>query len=298
MLRALSGDVPMQRETKVEVIPAQRRRRLVAPRVKRSDERLDGISVNVPATPKDDVVRFTRWVIATAVAVACLASVTTAQTKECAATVFVLQDLEKGVSVTSPDNRYRVTLSVRSEDDDFGQLRVYAGDDMRGSYELHDLSGGIFIKWSPDSRAFYLMWSNGGAIGGYEVRAFRITGGQVTETVITKKAEDEFERKHPCPDRGHNVYAVRWLNGSEELLLAMQVYPTSDCGKELGLYGGYLVGATDGTILRRYSERQLKSIWPVGCPSDIYPTGLWGSDDLKKAQESLKALQAKKVPKR
>ena len=76
------------------------------------------------------------------------------------------------------------------------------------------------------------------------------------------------------------------------------VYPTSDCGKELGLYGGYLVRATDGTILRRYSERQLKSIWPVGCPSDIYPTGLWGSDDLKKAQEALKARQAKKVPKR
>ena len=70
------------------------------------------------------------------------------------------------------------------------------------------------------------------------------------------------------------------------MLLAMQVYPPSDCGKELGLYGGYLVSATDGTILRRsQSERQLKSIWPVGCPSDIYPTGFWGSDDLKKAQE-------------
>jgi hypothetical protein len=88
------------------------------------------------------------------------------------------------------------------------------------------------------------MWSNGGAIGGYEVRAFRIVGGQVTELVITKKAEDEFERKHPCPDRGHNIYAVRWLKGSEELLLAMQVYPTSDCGKELGLDG--LPGQCDG----------------------------------------------------
>ena len=54
----------------------------------------------------------------------CLAGITRAQTKECAATVFVLQDLEKGVSVTSPDGRYRVALNVRSEDDESGQLRV------------------------------------------------------------------------------------------------------------------------------------------------------------------------------
>jgi hypothetical protein len=235
------------------------------------------------------------WGIAAAVAMTCLAGITRAQTKECAATVFVLQDLEKGVSVTSPDGRYRVALNVRSENDESGQLRVYAGNNTLGSYELHDLSGGIFVNWSPDSRAFYFMWSNGGAIGGYEVRAFRIIDGGAREVVITKKAEDEFERKHPCPDRGHNVYAVRWLKGSEELLLAMQVYPTGDCGKELGLYGGYLVNATDGTILRRYSERQLRTVWPAGCPSDIYPTGLWGSDDLKKAQE---ALKSKKVPKR
>jgi hypothetical protein len=233
--------------------------------------------------------------IAAAVAMTCLGGITTAQTTNCAATVFVLQDLEKGVSVTSPDGRYRVALNVRSEDDEFGQLRVYAGNNVLGSYELRDLSAGIFVNWSPDSRAFYFMWSNGGAIGGYEVRAFRISDGSATEVVIATKAEDEFERKHPCPDRGHNVYAVRWLKGSEELLLAMQVYPTSDCGKELGLYGGYLVNATDGTILRRYSERQLKAVWPIGCPSDIYPTGLWGSDDPKKAHE---ALKSKKVPKR
>lgn len=262
---------------------------------RRAAGNLETKAKSVFAVSQRVVLRRVCWGIAAAVAVTCLGGITTAQTTNCAATVFVLQDLEKGVSVTSPDGRYRVVLNVRSEDDESGQLRVYAGNNTLGSYALHDLSGGIFVNWSPDSRAFYFMWSNGGAIGGYEVRAFRIIEGGVTEVAIAKKAEDEFERKHPCPDRGHNVYAVRWLKGSEELLLAMQVYPTSDCGRELGLYGGYLVNATDGTILRRYSERQLKAVWPVGCPSDIYPTGLWGSDDLKKPQE---ALKSKKVPKR
>ena len=69
------------------------------------------------------------------------------------------------------------------------------------------------------------------------------------------------------------------------MLLGLQVYPTSDCGEEAGLYGGYLVSATDGTIIRRYSEPGLISVWPPRCPSDIYPTGLWGSEDLKKARD-------------
>jgi hypothetical protein len=46
-------------------------------------------------------------------------------------------------------------------------------------------------------------------------------------------------------------------------------------------------------ILRRYSEQQLKIIWPAGCPSDIHPTGLWGSDDLRKAQEQLKTRRTR-----
>ena len=46
-------------------------------------------------------------------------------------------------------------------------------------------------------------------------------------------------------------------------------------------------------ILRRYSEHQLKITWPPGCPSDIYPTGLWGSDDLRKAQEELKTRRTR-----
>jgi hypothetical protein len=184
------------------------------------------------------------------------------QTNPCAAAVFVLQDLVKDPAVASPDGRYRVVLSA-------DVMRVYAAEELRGTFQLRDLSGSIFVKWSPDSQAFYVMWSNGGAVGAYAVRAFRVIGTQVEELLLTRLVEREFERHHPCAGRGHNVYSVRWLKNSEKLLLALQVYPTSDCGKEAGLYRGYLVRAADGMILRRYSERQLKAIWPAGCPSDI-----------------------------
>ena len=213
------------------------------------------------------------WAGAIATGLFCAIGFVKAQTNPCAATVFALQDLEKNPAVPSPDGRYRVVLGARSENDSADLIRVYAGEELRGTFPLRDLSGSIFVKWSPDSQAFYVMWSNGGAIGAYKVRAFRVVGAQAQELPLTRLAEREFEGKHPC-DRGHNVYSLQWLKNSEQLLLALQVYPTSDCGKELGLYRGYLVRAAEGSILRRYSEQQLKIAWPAGCPSDIYPTGL------------------------
>jgi hypothetical protein len=203
---------------------------------------------------------------------------------DCEADVFVLQDLEKQPRVASPDGRYGIVLAVASENDDHGQIRILENARLLATYPLNDLSAGVFVKWSDDSRAVYVDWSDGGMIGGYHLRAFRIDDGVVRELPLSTPAETEFERKYPCKTRGHNVYAVRWLNGSQEMLLALEVYPTSDCGKNLGLFRGSRVRSIDGAILERYSERRLKSLTPPGCPSAIYPTGLWGSDDLAKAK--------------
>ncbi len=229
--------------------------------------------------------------LVTVLALLCIGMSIRAQTPPCEAAVFVLQDLEKRPAVASPDGHYRVVLGIRSEDDDHGWMRVYKGSKLLRTFQLRNLSAGVFVKWAPDSRAFYFMWSNGGMIGGYSVRAFRVAHGQVEEVPLTRTAERDFERRHPCKARGYNVYAVRWLQGSGQMLLGLQVYPTSDCGKEMGLYRGYLVHFPDGAILRRYSEQQLKAIWPDGCPSAIYPTGLWGANELEQAK---KAVQQQK----
>lgn len=157
-----------------------------------------------------------RLVSAVAITLIYTVGATKAQSKQCGAVVFVLQDLEREASIPSPNAEYRVVLGVHSEDEDHGWIRVYAGAELRGAYELHDLSGGIFVNWSSDSRAFYVMWSNGGRIGGYGVRGFQVGGVRATEVPLTMASEHEFDRTHPCPDRGHNVYAVRWFKGSEE----------------------------------------------------------------------------------
>ncbi|MFI5111131.1 MAG: hypothetical protein ACHP78_20100 [Terriglobales bacterium] len=210
-----------------------------------------------------------------------------AQQSSCEAEVFVIGSLEKKPAVASPDGRYRVVL-VGQEDAEDGGLQVFRGGKLLSAFRLQDLSGGIFVKWAPDSRAFYFMWSNGGTIGGYSVRVFRVADDRVAEVLVTAHAERDFARRYYCKSRGNNVFAIQWLNGSGRLLIATQVYPTSDCGKDMGLYRGYEVRTDDGSILHRYSEKELRSVWPDGCPSRIWPTGLWGDAELQQAKQELK----------
>jgi len=205
----------------------------------------------------------------------------------CQAEVFVLQTLERTPVVGSPDGHYRVTLFGNEEKAD-GILRVFRSGEPIREFPLRHLSGGIFVKWAPDSRAFYFMWSDGGVIGNYSVRVFQVAGNTVNEVPATEQAARDFARSHYCKARGNNMFAIRWLNGSNTLLVATQVYPTGDCGKDLGLFGGYEVRIDDGLIVRSYTEKQLKSLWPDGCPSRIWPTGLWGDAELQRAKQELK----------
>jgi hypothetical protein len=208
----------------------------------------------------------------------------------CRAEVFVPQSLKGRPSVGSPDRQFRAVLGDyrESKDSESGVLRVFHGKNLLGRFELQELSAGVFVKWSPDSHAFYVIWSNGGMIGGYEVRVFRVSSNEVREMFPIKIAEHEFRSKHDCETRGVNFFAIQWMGASERLKIAIQVYPTSDCGKQSGFTRGYVVRLDDGAILDRFSqettEKEMKQ-----CPTLIWPTGFWNEDDLQKAKASVAA---------
>ncbi len=208
----------------------------------------------------------------------------------CRAEVFVPQSLKGRPSVSSPDRQFRAVLGDYREgkDSESGALRVFQGKNLIGHFELHELSAGVFVKWSPDSRAFYVMWSNGGMIGGYEVRVFRVSSNEVREIFPIKIAENEFRSKHDCETRGLNFFAIQWMGDSERLKIAIQVYPTSDCGKQSGFTRGYEVRLDDGAILGRSSQEATEKEMQQ-CPTLIWPTGFWNEDDLQKAKASVAA---------
>lgn len=108
-----------------------------------------------------------------------------------------------------------------------------------------------------DQAHIALTYSDGGAIGGFHVRVFLIDGNGVRD--VSKSIDGavaDFKARHYCKTRGNNVSALKWIRGS--LLVLTEVYPTSDCGPDLGHLEGYLVSVPQGKILEHLTLNQLK----------------------------------------
>ena len=144
-------------------------------------------------------------------------------------------------------------------DDTGGDFVLNRGKQSLLRTELKDLSASVSVVWSPDRRSFALTWSNGGAEGGFNVRVFRIQDDSVRELPSTQKAFDDFRSRHWCEARGDNLQAYRWSRDSRQLVLVLSVYPTSDCGRQMGHTEGYLVDATTGQIKENWSASRLKA---------------------------------------
>lgn len=183
----------------------------------------------------------------------------------CERVAFMPEDATVRPAVQAPGGRLRALLESESAESET-TLRVLRGDAELGRFLLQDLSAQIDVAWSPDARALFVQWSDGGAVGGFHVRVFEVEGDRVVERPTTAQAEEVFRRKHDCASRGINVFAVRW-EGSQRLLLTLEVYPTSDCGRELGVARSFVVRTRDGAILDRVrlvSPPEVpRTCWPV-----------------------------------
>jgi len=124
------------------------------------------------------------------------------------------------------------------------------------STRLKDLSASVFVVWSERNDWFAITWSDGGAIGNFHTRVFQIAGDKVNEAESVKTAFSDFRGRHSCKARGDNVQAYGWDQETGALVLVTSVYPTGDCGKDLGHTEAYWVQPTDGAILRHLSLRE------------------------------------------
>lgn len=158
---------------------------------------------------------------------------------------------------TRGDFNYRVEVSEQNEKDNVFVVRRAGKELLRTP--LKGLSASTSVFWSSDNKSFAVTWSDGGSIGNFHVRAFHINGESVAEWPAAEKAYAAFSAQHWCAARGDNVQAYQWLPNSSELILVLSVYPTSDCGAELGHTEAYVVDAATGSIRERWGAARLES---------------------------------------
>lgn len=172
----------------------------------------------------------------------------------CRSSHFMLDDFEKEPTVSSPDNMKSVQLTKN------GKFRVGVGSTILRDLALPDLTSNVEVGWSPDSSEFFVSYSDSGAIGGYHVHLYRVVGNTLEKSPIPATVAERFKSKHWCESRGNNLYFLDWTPDSKVAFLVAEVYPTGDCGKELGVYLGYAVRLQGGKIVRIFDEKQTKSI--------------------------------------
>jgi hypothetical protein len=122
--------------------------------------------------------------------------------------------------------------------------------------ELLNLSASVAVTWAANNKAFAITWSNGGASGWFQVKVFVLRDGIAQQVPAIEEAYRAFKSHYYCEARGDNVQAYDWVN-SQDLMLVLSVYPTSDCGPDMGHTEAYIVRTQDGKILQHFTEKQL-----------------------------------------
>jgi hypothetical protein len=111
--------------------------------------------------------------------------------------------------------------------------------------------------WSPDSKAFFVTYSDGGNIGTYHVKIINVepTGLRIAEPVPNGRTlfvPTCFEPERP------NVGAIKWMGkDASRLLIAVQVPPHSSCAS-MGTFKAFEIAIPDGSVLGRYGQLQAK----------------------------------------
>ena len=127
-----------------------------------------------------------------------------------------------------------------------------------------------WLAISSNRKRFAITWSNGGAAGGWSTRVFHVTSqGDILEDAgLVRSVIEDFSVRHNCKTRGGNFETVRWMD-DDHLLISAEVYPTSDCGSEMGYTEGYLLQLSTQKIVRRLTERELLDL-PEICTWNNY----------------------------
>lgn len=127
------------------------------------------------------------------------------------------------------------------------------------------------LGWSPDSKAFFLTWTNGGDTGTWHTELYSVANSGIKQiTGFENKIRDDFEhriRHLPMPkfassmDRQYwlgkeyceaNLVGAQWLKGSQELVVSALVPNVGIC-RFASRFEVYRVAVPSGKILQRYT---------------------------------------------
>jgi hypothetical protein len=160
----------------------------------------------------------------------------------------VLADQNSRDEALSPDRKYRIRLTKDG---------TYKFRSAKASVELSPRETWGGVKWSPDSKSFFITKYPDPEVYEYFSGIYLIIEGKPHEAAPFNAAVQSFAKTYQCKEsRAPNIFPIRWL-GPSRLLVAIEVPSQEACGDDAGKYSGFSVNVANGSVERQYSPDEV-----------------------------------------
>jgi hypothetical protein len=172
------------------------------------------------------------------------------------AAIHLSQIGKQNRTLTSPDGHKEIVTQGYG----FRVKQLSSGKELPET-DSYGLGGLGEIGWAPDSNAFFVTQSDGGLVGTWSVAVFLISDSGVKQEDVSAAVLQDFEKRYKCDEpQIPEIAAIKWLEGSSELLLLAEVPNHSSC-PQMGMVRGYLVSVPDGKIVQELDRKTLLHDW-------------------------------------
>ncbi len=160
--------------------------------------------------------------------------------------------------IPSPDgnNAIRITRATNPDGDHQVVVKAYSREYKTEIGSLVNAE----VAWSPDSKAFFVTYSDGGNVGTYHVKVFYVTksGLRVIEPIVSGRklfAPTCFDPEFA------NVGAIKWVGAdSSRLLIAVEVPPHSSCAS-MGRFRAFEITPPEGKVIDQFGQIAAKRVF-------------------------------------
>jgi len=132
------------------------------------------------------------------------------------------------VQIPSPDGDKKVTATYDQKSD-----RLWLTIGVGPAQFRISVAGGVGseLAWSPDSRAFFLTYSEAGLDGDYHTCIIYVSSKGIRRLSVDRITRRAFGNPVKClePSSIVNVVGVAWLEDSKRILVAAQIVPLNIC---------------------------------------------------------------------
>ena len=163
-----------------------------------------------------------------------------------------------GKAAKSPDGKMKAYVRPRGGASKYHPASVIVHTQHGKLVEKIQFGLDTEILWSPDSQSFAVTGSVEGANGRYEASVFYVRDDHLEQVELTSLITHVFRHPVKCgwPELP-NVVAVKWLNPSQEILVAAQIIHHSNCDS-FGTFKAYSIDLAQLHVVEAFDQMETK----------------------------------------